>query len=325
MRPFQLCRQAAIVALVAGMMSGCAPAMSEFSPSTVAEGRQSPGQTASAIQTVFIVLMENHNWAQIVDSSSARYINGQLLPQASYTSEYYNPTAIHPSLPNYLWLEAGTGFGITDDALPSVHHQATSDHLATLLENAGISWKTYQEGITGFDCPLTVRGRYAPKHNPFVYFDDLTDTIDPRSPHCIQNVRPYPELADDLASGNVARYNFITPDQCHDMHDSSGCETPDSILNGDLWLSREIPQILASDAFTNGGALFITWDEGAPGDGPIGMIVLSPFAVGGGYQNSIRYTHSSTLRTFQEIFAVSPLLGDAAKATSLSDLFATYP
>ncbi len=43
------------------------------------------------------------------------------------------------------------------------------------------------------------------------------------------------------------------------------------------------------------------------------------------YSNSIRYTHSSTLRTIQEIFGVTPLLRDAAEATSLSDLFSTYP
>jgi len=105
-----------------------------------------------------------------------------------------------------------------------------------------------------------------------------------------------------------------------------GCETPDPILNGDLWLSREVPNILASDAYNNNGALFITWDEGTGlSDGPIGMIVLSPLAVGGGYHNAVYYTHSSFLRTAEEVFNVGPLLGDAANANSLSDLFATYP
>jgi hypothetical protein len=31
------------------------------------------------------------------------------------------------------------------------------------------------------------------------------------------------------------------------------------------------------------------------------------------------------LRTLEEIFEVSPMLGDAAHATSLRDLFTTYP
>jgi hypothetical protein len=55
------------------------------------------------------------------------------------------------------------------------------------------------------------------------------------------------------------------------------------------------------------------------------MIVLSPDAKGGGYSNTIHYTHSSTLRTVEEIFGVTPLLGDAANATDLSDLFKTFP
>src|SRR6266700_3702591 len=51
------------------------------------------------------------------------------------------------------------------------------------------------------------------------------------------------------------------------------------------------------------------------------MMVISPLAKGNGYFNSIHYTHSSTLRTFQNIFGVGPYLGDAANATDLSDLF----
>jgi hypothetical protein len=304
---------------------GCAsslPAHSNVQPLRQAGTQGAP----SAIQTIFIILMENHDWGQILGSPSAPYINRTLLPQASYTDQYFNPPHIHPSLPNYLWLEAGDNFGIFNDNNPDVNHQPTTDHLVSYLEASGVMWKTYQEGITGADCPLVSRGHYAPKHNPFVYFDDTTDNVDPQSPHCIALVRPYDELTGDLMSGNVAQYVFITPDQCHDMHDSSGCETPDPILNGDLWLSREIPNILASDAYNNNGALFITWDEGTgTSDGPIGMIVLSPLAVGGGYHNAISYTHSSFLRTAQEVFNVGPLLRDAANATSLSDLFTTYP
>ena len=39
---------------------------------------------------------------------------------------------------------------------------------------------------------------------------------------------------------------------------------------------------------------------------------------------TIAYTHSSTLRTLQEIFGVQPFLGDAANATDLSDLFSDF-
>src|SRR5207248_3566808 len=102
---------------------------------------------------------------------------------------------------------------------------------------------------------------------------------------------------------------------------STGCATTDPIKNGDNWLSNNLPVILNSQAYANNGAVFIVWDESENGDGPIGMIVLSPLTRGGGYSNSIHYTHSSTLRTMEEIFNVAPLLGDAANAIDLGDLF----
>jgi hypothetical protein len=157
-----------------------------------------------------------------------------------------------------------------------------------------------------------------------VFFDDVTDHNDPDSQKCIAHVRPYSELAGDLAGGNVPNYVFITPDLCHDMHDKCS-PLNNKVKQGDKWLSTEVPKILASDAYQQGGALFITWDEGSSNDGPIGMIVLSPLAKGGGYHNSIHYTHSSMLRTVQEIFGVGPLLGGAAKAKNLGDLFVSFP
>jgi hypothetical protein len=132
-------------------------------------------------------------------------------------------------------------------------------------------------------------------------------------------VRPYEELRTDLQRGAVAAYNFITPNLCNDMHDD--CASGDRIANGDAWLSRELPGILASGAFTNGGVVFVAWDEGASGDGPIGFIALSPLAKGGGYSSAVPYTHSSLLRSLQEIFGVTPFLGDAAQSNDLGDLF----
>src|SRR5207248_6271506 len=225
-------------------------------------------QSQHSIKTVWIIVMENHNWSQIKGSKYAPYINS-LLPAASHAEQYFNPPGIHPSLPNYLWLEAGTNFGILDDNPPSVNHQSTAQHLVTLLQNAAtpISWKTYQEDISGTDCPLVSSGEYAVKHNPFVYFDDVTNSLDPTSANCIAHVRPFSELAHDLASGNVARYNFITPNLCDDMHDS--CKPlHNAIKQGDTWLSVNLPTILNSAAYKAGGVVFITWDEAAKGDGP---------------------------------------------------------
>ncbi len=302
-----------------------APVVTQIAPSQVAQSA-TPGLTTGASnKTVFLLLLENHNWSDIKNSPSAPYINQTLLPMASYSEQYFNPPGNHPSEPNYLWLEAGTNFGINADGHPGTDHQKTMQHLVTFLNNAHISWKSYQEGISGTVCPLTGNGLYTPRHNPMVYFDDVTNSNDPRSSYCIGHVRPYGELNTDLRQNTQAHYNFITPNLCNDMHNACP-PLNDSVKQGDTWLAQNIPAILNSQAYHNGGMVFITWDEGeGGGDGPIGMIVLSHDAKGGGYSNTIHYTHSSTLRTLQEIFGVSPFLGDAATAMDLQDLFKTFP
>ncbi len=297
-------------------------------PTLTGGSTPTPATTGNAIKTVFVVLMENHNWSSIQGSTSqAPYINslisGSNDAQTSFATQYYNPPNNHPSLPNYLWLEGGQCYSYCGtDNLPSQSPNgiSTNQHLVTLLNNAGISWKAYDEGISDGSCPLSNSGEYAPKHNPFVYFNDVNGSAS----YCAAHVRSYSDLSGDLSSGAVARYNFITPNLCDDMHDSCS-PTNDAIKQGDSWLSQAVPMILGSSAYKNGGLLLITWDEGSSGDGPIGMIAVSASAKGHGYASSTHYTHSSTLRSVEEIFGVSPLLGDAANAADLRDLFTTFP
>lgn len=275
------------------------------------------------LQTVFIILLENHNWSDIKGSASAPYINNTLLAMGAHAEMYFNAPGIHPSEPNYLWLEAGTNFGVLDDNPPSANHQSSTSHLATQLKAANISWRSYQEDISGTDCPLIAVKNYAPKHDPFVFFDDSTGSNNPNDSYCIMHNRPMTELAGDLSGNSVARYNFLTPNLCDDMHDTCAPQN-NQIKQGDDWLAQNVPMIMASAAYQNGGVILITWDESELGDFPIGMIAISSKAKTG-YSNSIRYTHGSTLRSVQEIFGVTPLLGDAANQTDLADLFVSFP
>jgi hypothetical protein len=56
----------------------------------------------------------------------------------------------------------------------------------------------------------------------------------------------------------------------------------------------------------------------------VGEIIISKHAHknenGIPYASPVNLTHSSDLKTMQEIFHVDPLLGDAVNATDLSDL-----
>lgn len=181
---------------------------------------------------------------------------------------------------------------------------------------------------------------YAAKHNPPVFFKATNggDNIKPSNPEA-KYYAPLQQLAVDLTNNTVADYNWITPDLDNDMHDTlpggftyNGIHyTGDaaSIAQGDNFLSKVVPMIEASQAFQNGGIIVIWNDESEGGDSgkyTLTEIVISKLTKGNAYHSAINYTHSSDLRTWQEIFGLSPTqgqawLGGAASATSLSALF----
>jgi hypothetical protein len=189
---------------------------------------------------------------------------------------------------------------------------------------------------------LSTQYNYAAKHNPMLFFDDTNGGNNPSASNPLSaHYAPLQQLLTDLTNNTVADYNWITPDQYNDMHTSlaGGYKglTGDAanIKQGDDFLSQIVPIIMASEAYKNRGAIILWWDEsesdGAAGDNAdnfshtIGEIVISGRAhrnVNGlPYASAVNYTHSSDLRTLQNIFHVGPYLGDAVNANDLSDLF----
>ncbi len=139
-------------------------------------------ESLERVGTVFYINMENHNWTQPnknVDTSPASGIeqikgnpaapfinslidpNGPYSADVSYTNNCYNVLAtpsginpsIHPSEPNYIWQAGGSNFGVTNDADPYMDtfdpfgNVFSQPSISGLLQNAGISWKSYQEDI----------------------------------------------------------------------------------------------------------------------------------------------------------------------------------
>ena len=309
-----IARLAAIFTTTLSLLTGCG------TNSRTASDGGAAGNTPPALETVFLIVMENKNWAQIVASTDAAFINGTLVPMAARATQYFNPPHLHPSEPNYIWMEAGDSLGIVDNNGPDINARPTTDHLVTYLTRAGISWRAYVEDIDGMTCPLTDVAQYASKHDPFVFFDDVTGNGNPADPSCIAHLRPFTELAGDLQAGRVARYNFLAPNLCHAMHNCG-------VAAGDAWLHDTIPLLTASSAYRTGGVVFLGWEEGEGGtDGPVGMLALSPFAKAG-QESAVHHDHSSLLKTLQEIFGVTPLLRHAGDPTTtdLSDLFTRFP
>ncbi|HEY7306866.1 MAG TPA: alkaline phosphatase family protein [Bryobacteraceae bacterium] len=183
---------------------------------------------------------------------------------------------------------------------------------------------------------------YAAKHNPMVFFTDTNGGDNPTPTNALStHYAPLQQLLTDLANDTVADYNWITPNQYNDMHTAltGGYKgligDAANIRQGDDFLRQVVPAIMASKAYKNHGVIILWWDEsesdGVAGDNAddfnhtITEIVISPHAHanvnGVPYASPVNYTHSSDLRTMQEIFHVGPFLGDAANANDLSDLF----
>ena len=72
------------------------------------------------------------------------------VPQRTLDAHGRKCASIHPSEPNYIWSEAGTNFGVLNDNQPygaGGTNQNTTQHLTSLLNTAGKTWKSYQEDI----------------------------------------------------------------------------------------------------------------------------------------------------------------------------------
>jgi hypothetical protein len=297
--------------------------------------------TAQQLGDVFVIAMENHNFTQpgtvtspqqILGNTAAPYINSLVTPgnpnaaQSSYAADYYNTGAgVHPSEPNYVWAEAGTDFGGHTDNDPTAANGNiyTAPHLTGQLDAAGIPWKNYQEDVQYSTAPTVSKSgtgtianpyngstqyNYAVKHNPMAFFSDTAN----------QNVNPLGQLTLDLNNNTVGRYNWITPNQFNDAHSSlTGGFTYNSVhytgdqaavAQGDNFLSQLVPQIMASQAYKNNGAIVIWWDESEGGDSSsytIPEIVLSPLAVGNAYASNVPMSHSSDIRTMEELFGLA--------------------
>jgi phosphatidylinositol-3-phosphatase len=81
---------------------------------------------------VFVIMMENHGFNQIVNNPNAPFAN-QLAKSANSSTNYF---AIgHPSLTNYLEVVGGSNFGVRSDNNPDWHNGNCTTNLASGIAN----------------------------------------------------------------------------------------------------------------------------------------------------------------------------------------------
>jgi hypothetical protein len=263
---------------------------------------------------VVVIAMENKEASDVIGNSAAPYING-LAKRYGLATQSYGVT--HPSLPNYLALTSGSTQGVSSDCT-ACHFAARN--LIDQLSGAQISWRAYLEGYPGRCSTTAGVGGYAKKHDPFIYYDDVS-----RSPQRCRRLVGLPALGGDLRAGRLPTFVWLTPNLCDDTHDCG-------LGSGDQFLSRWVPALLAE--LGPHGLLVITWDEGttdagccsgAAAGGRITTVVAGP-DVRHGARDAVAVDHYGVLRTIEDALGL-PALGAAADRSNgtLRPLFTRPP
>jgi hypothetical protein len=81
---------------------------------------------------VFVIMMENHGFSQIIDNPNAPFTNNYAL-FANLGTNYY--AIAHPSLSNYLEVVGGSNFGVQSDNYPDWHNFYCLTNLASRIAN----------------------------------------------------------------------------------------------------------------------------------------------------------------------------------------------
>jgi hypothetical protein len=316
------------------------------------------------IKHVFVVVLENENASTTFGAGSkAPYLAHTLRARGAFVPGYFGTG--HESLDNYIAMVSGQGPNPYTQADAPTYHEfapgiATSDGqylgagtvyptqvktISDQLDHAALTWRGYMEDMgNSASAPKTCRhpaleqpdttqkarkgDQYATRHNPFVYFHSIVDD----KARCNADVVPLTRLPADLeVASTTPNYVFITPNLCHDGHDSPCVDgQPGGLVSADRFLENWVPRITGSPAYRDGGLLMVIFDEagsdasaccgekqgpntpnnGGPepgaGGGRTGAVLLSNY-IKPGTVTKQQYNHYSMLRSVEDIFGLGHL------------------
>ncbi|GAA3712409.1 hypothetical protein GCM10022399_31450 [Terrabacter ginsenosidimutans] len=350
--------------LVTAGLTGAGSAGASPAPTSAPRTASSPSYLPP-VGHVFVINLENKGYDETWGAGSAApYLSQTLRSQGVLLSQYYGTA--HNSLPNYIAQVTGQGPNMQTQADCQTYSPFVTSPSAVVspgqyvgdgcvlpayvpslpgqLTSSGISWRGYMEDM-GTPCrhpqpgavddtqKARVGDQYAVRHNPFMYLASVTD-----SGTCARDVVDLNNLAGGLgAAETTPALSYITPNLCHDGHDSPCVDgQPGGLVSADAFLRQWVPLITGSAAFKRDGMLVITFDESdgpqsdasaccgegpgpnspAPGitgmgGGRVGALVLSPFSRPGTV-SSTSYNHYSLLASLEDVFG-QPRLGYAAQ------------
>jgi Phosphoesterase family len=322
-------RRTALTVLAAGVTlfaSTAFTAAASASPRAAAAESQAT-TTAPRLDHVFLIMEENNGFHDVIGNKAAPNLN-YLAKTFGLETDYFG-TSPDSSESNYVSILGGSVYNVTsDDAYWKNKINAPS--LISQLDHAGISWKAYMQGLPhpGYQGICYPKCNGAPDSDPLFVskHDAIQNFTTSWNPHDWSREVPITQLSQDLQTGDVPRFGYIVPDECHDMHgdppyclDSGNIGDPqqqhlDSV--GDLYLGQLVSEITHARFWAEGNnAIIVTYDNGDnsagccdanPGGGQIATVVVTSHGPRG-VQDNQPANHYSALRSIQNAFGLGCL------------------
>lgn len=280
-----------------------------------------PPSRVPAFDHVFLVMMENTDFSQVIgDTADAPFIN-QLAAAGTLLANHHG--VYHPSDENYLAVAGGDTFVHGAIYFPDIH--VAGRHLGDRVAAAGKSWKVYEQGM-GRPCTLgtSTDVNYAPDDAPFANFTDIQTNLKSCRAHLVDTRQLIKDLASPAATPNFA---WIAADYFYDG-ELPGNGSPHSLRVQDGWLKATLAPIFAAPAWTAQRSLLIlTWDKSSTyADNHVATILVgSPGTVQPGAVSYLPANHYGIARTIEAALGLAPLTENDAYARPFNEAFGRTP
>ena len=181
-------KKAAVLGLLVAGLVGAASAQEGPTPKGIPH-----------LDHVFVIMMENHSYNQIVNNPNAPFAN-QYAKSANVAKRYF--AIAHPSLTNYLEVVGGSNFGVQTDNNPDWHNALCTTNLAsgTVATDNPASPNVCPIWGTGTDAPTpvidTTNETTPPSITSVTNIDGFLSI--PKNPHTVGKT-----IGDQLAAFNL--------------------------------------------------------------------------------------------------------------------------
>lgn len=250
-----------------------------------------------APKRVFMIVLEN------TDASSAiqQPFLAQLAAKGAILSNYSAIT--NPSQPNYIGLTSGGTWGIADDS----NHTVNVRHIGDLVEEKGLTWKSYAEAYPG-GCNLSASvGTYYRKHEPFLSYTNVQTDAN----RCAKIVNSS-QLAKDVAADALPNFSFYVPDINNDGHDTG-------VAYADTWLSNTFSSLMNDPNFMKNTLFIVTFDEGSQANQVYTVLYGDSVIPGSNFSQATG--HYGLLATIEQYLGLGSLGQADAKAQPITGIW----